>query len=183
MDLELHETNEAIMERIMNEYGRRVVHLVYLIVKNRTSAEDIAQEVFVKVYRHLPSFRGESSIQTWIYRIAINEAKKHVRSWYVRNIFPSLFGEYLHTQKEQDETEPLVMKQVERKEFVQLVLKLPLSYRQVIVLHYYQDLSIEEVAHVLEASQGAVRNKLYRGRKKLKQLLEREGLSWTSIKN
>ncbi len=94
-----------------------------------------------------------------------------------------MFGEYLHTQKEQDETEPLVMKQVERKEFVQLVLKLPLSYRQVIVLHYYQDLSIEEVAHVLETSQGAVRNKLYRGRKKLKQLLEREGLSWTSIKN
>ncbi|MGG3593303.1 sigma-70 family RNA polymerase sigma factor [Brevibacillus laterosporus] len=72
----------------MNEYGRRVVHLVYLIVKNRTSAEDIAQEVFVKVYRHLPSFRGESSIQTWIYRIAINEAKKHVRSWYVRKHLP-----------------------------------------------------------------------------------------------
>ncbi len=61
---------EAMLREIMKEYGENVLHFVYLTVKDRTIAEDIAQEVFLKVYRSLDTFRGECSMKTWVYKIA-----------------------------------------------------------------------------------------------------------------
>ncbi|NGQ94930.1 sigma-70 family RNA polymerase sigma factor [Brevibacillus sp. SYP-B805] len=72
-------TKEARLEIYMREYGEKILHMVYLMTKDRVTAEDITQETFVKVYRNMGSFRGESQIHTWIYRIAVNEAKKHLR--------------------------------------------------------------------------------------------------------
>jgi len=76
---QLDKTKEALFEEVMQAYLKKVLRLVYLIVKDQSSAEDITQEVFLKAYKNLRSFREESSMQTWIYRIAVNEAKKHLR--------------------------------------------------------------------------------------------------------
>lgn len=84
----LQQTPEASLDRLMQEYGTRVLRLVTLMVKDRDLAEDITQDVFLKVYRNLSGFRGESSIHTWIYRIAVNECKGYLRSWTFRNLFP-----------------------------------------------------------------------------------------------
>lgn len=158
----------------MQTYGRKVLHLVYLFVKDQSLAEDVTQDVFIKVYLNLERFRGESDIKTWIYRIAVNEAKKQLRSWVFRNIFAS---EKVHLLADTHSkvTSEKKLDHLDREEFTRYILQLPVSYRQMIALHYYQDLSIEEIAEILRISNGNVRNKLYLARKKLKRILEKEG--------
>ncbi|UFJ43303.1 sigma-70 family RNA polymerase sigma factor [Brevibacillus humidisoli] len=159
----------------MREYGTRVLRLVYLFVKDRSIAEDITQDVFVKVYRHLPEFRHESSIHTWIYRIAVNECKGYLRSWDFRKIVP--------TSKIQQESgttvEAEALGNLDRADVTRVVMSLPYRHRQVIVLYYYSELSIAEVSAVLGLSEGTIRTRLHRARQKVKELLIEEGLGWT----
>jgi len=160
----------------MREYGTRILRLVYLFVKDRALAEDITQDVFVKVYRHLDSFRGDSDIHTWMYRIAVNECKGYLRSWSFRNIFPGLLPE----KTDERPVEQTVMRRVERENIADLVLTLSRGYRQVIALHYYADMSVAQIADILNMKEGAVRTKLHRARLQLKALIEEEeGLEWT----
>ncbi len=172
----LQSTTEAEFEQIMREYGTRVLRLVTFMVKDRSLAEDITQDVFVKVYRYLPQFRGESHIHTWVYRIAVNECKGYLRSWSFRNIFP-----YSRVNKEGfDTVEGSVLERDERDQLVKHVLNLPPAYRQVIALHYYADLRIGEVAKVLGVTEGTVRTRLHRARQQLKMnMTTQEGLGWT----
>lgn len=169
----LQPTVDAALEQIMREYGTRVLRLVTFLVKDRSLAEDITQDVFVKVYRNLPRFREQSSIHTWLYRIAVNECKGYLRSWAFRHILPRSW-----IRGDTDiSTERIVLDQAERDQLVQQVLCLPPMYRQVIALHYYADLSIGEVADVLSVSEGTVRTRLHRARQQLKQRMG-EGGEW-----
>ncbi|MEJ8547457.1 sigma-70 family RNA polymerase sigma factor [Brevibacillus borstelensis] len=171
----LQQTAEAALERLMQEYGTRVLRLVTLIVKDRDLAEDITQDVFLKVYRNLSRFRGESSIHTWIYRIAVNECKGYLRSWTFRNLLPQAWIQKAGTMS----TEGTVLERAARDELVRLVLQLPPLYRQAVALHYYADLSIAEVADVLGVSEGTVRTRLHRARQQLKKQMDtREGWEW-----
>jgi RNA polymerase sigma-70 factor, ECF subfamily len=171
----LQPTAEAVLEQIMREYGTRVLRLVTLMVKDRSLAEDITQDVFLKAYRHLPRFRGESSIRTWLYRIAVNECKGCLRSWAFRNLLPCSW-----ISRESDvSAERQVMERAQRDELVRLVLELPPLYRQVIALHYYADLSIAETAEVLGVTEGTVRTRLHRARQQLRQrMASREEWEW-----
>ncbi|MED1725361.1 sigma-70 family RNA polymerase sigma factor [Brevibacillus parabrevis] len=169
----LQPTVEAAFEQIMQDYGTRILRLVTFLVKDHSLAEDITQEVFVKAYQHLPRFRGESSVHTWLYRIAVNECKGYLRSWSFRHIFPR---SWIRKDGELS-TESLVLHQEQRDQLVAEVLQLAPLYRQVIVLHYYADLSIKEVADVLRISEGTARTRLHRARQQLKQSLG-EGSEW-----
>ncbi len=176
-DLEpLQQTIDAQLEQLMREYGTRILRLVYLFVKDRALAEDITQDVFVKVYRHLDSFRGESDIHTWMYRIAVNECKGYLRSWSFRHIFPGQLPE----KTDERTVEQTVMRRVEQENIAHLVLRLTRGHREVIALHYYSDLSVAQIADILKMKEGAVRTKLHRARLQLKALIEEEeGLEWT----
>lgn len=169
----LQQTTDAAFEQIMREYGTRVLRLVTFLVKDRSLAEDITQDVFVKVYRHLPRFRQESSVHTWLYRIAVNECKCYLRSWSFRHILPRSWIR----QDGELSTESLVLDQAERDQLVAEVLQLPPLYRQVIALHYYADLSIGEVADVLGVTEGTVRTRLHRARQQLRKRMG-EGRDW-----
>ncbi|USG63887.1 sigma-70 family RNA polymerase sigma factor [Brevibacillus ruminantium] len=172
----LQQTTEASLDRLMREYGTRVLRLVTLMVKDRALAEDITQDVFLKVYRNLAAFRGESSVHTWIYRIAVNECKGHMRSWAFRNLLPHSW-----IQKAGDvSTEGIVVERAAKDELVRLVLALPPLYRQAVALHYYAEMSIAEVAEVLGVTEGTVRTRLHRARQRLKEDMRNgEGWEWT----
>ncbi|USG65455.1 sigma-70 family RNA polymerase sigma factor [Brevibacillus ruminantium] len=170
----LEKTKEAVFESLVRDYVKKVLRLVYLIVKDRSLAEDITQEVFLKAYKNLSSFRGESSMQTWVYKIAMNEARKHLRSWSFRHLFyrPDVDLEVAEA------AESSVIHNDGRARFVRMVMNLPPNHRQMIVLHYYEELSIEKMADILGISPGAVYTRLHRARQKLKERLEKEGLEW-----
>lgn len=172
----LQVTREAQLELLMKQYGRKIVHFVYLLTKDRSMAEDVTQEAFIKVYQHLHTFRGESQIQTWLYKIALNEAKKQLRRWSFRHLFYT--PRVVELKDEQESHSPRLLEAIEKSELADMIMQLPFAYRQVIALHYYQDLTIQEVGHILGVSEGAARNKLYRARNRLKEILQKEGYAW-----
>ncbi|MED1852414.1 sigma-70 family RNA polymerase sigma factor [Brevibacillus borstelensis] len=166
-------------EELMETQLTKVYRLCCWLVKDSTAAEDITQEVFIQAYKHLDSFRGESQIETWIYRIAVNESKRYLRSWSFRKLF------YFSQPKsiEHTDVESEVMNKVEADRLERLVYALPFRHRQLIVLYYYQELSAEAIAQILGMKVGAVYTGLHRAREKLKKrLIAEEGGEWTFIK-
>lgn len=180
LDLTLQPSKDVVFESLMRNYGQQVIRLVYLLVRDRALSEDITQEVFLKAYKGLDSFRGESNLKTWIYRIAVNESKSYLRSWSFRNIFST----WLKDKEKKLEAlptagvEPLVMHRLKTEEMIRRLTAMSPQYRQVIVLHYYEELSNREIADILNISEEAVRQKLHRARKQLKRILEEEGEQW-----
>ncbi|MED1945885.1 sigma-70 family RNA polymerase sigma factor [Brevibacillus sp. NRRL NRS-603] len=176
MPASLEVTREARLKWLMQQYGEKIFHLVSLTVKNHALADDITQNVFIQAYRHLDQFRGDGEIKHWLFKIAMNESKKHFRSWSFRNIFPTMddhLGNLMDRQAN-NQVEEEILNRVKREEIVTYIQSLAPKYRQVILLHYYEDLSIAEVADILSVSQEVVRTRLHRARKQLKETMSKE---------
>lgn len=170
----LNETMDSSFEHLMQAHLYKVYRLCYWLVKDRTAAEDITQEVFLRAYKHLSTFRGDSRIETWLYRIAVNESKRYVRSWLFRNIF--YFAQPV--DKGIIDTESQVIRKDELANLALLIDKLPFRHRQILILHYYEELSIETISEILGISTGAVYTRLHRAREQIKTLISKEGEIW-----
>ncbi|WP_409290572.1 sigma-70 family RNA polymerase sigma factor [Peribacillus sp. SCS-37] len=159
-------------DSIMKEYGQSVLWLAYSYVKDKSLAEDITQEVFISCYKNLDAFRGDSSIKTWLYRITGNRCKDVLKSWSYRSrkITGALFDDH---RSDGDSPEAAVLKKMEDRELSVRVLSLPVKYREVIYLYYFEEYSIDQISTLLSISAGTVKTRLHRGRKLLKDMYER----------
>lgn len=164
------------LEKIMDLYGEELKRLIYTYVKNTADTDDVTQEVFVTVYKKLDTFKGQSTLRSWIYSIAINKAKDHLRSWQSRNkrLKDRLTQAAQTSEASGDTPEDYMIKQSEASRLLKHVMDLPVKYREVIVLHYFKELSTKEIADALHMKEVSVRTRLKRGRDKLKQLLSTE---------
>lgn len=162
------------LEWAMNEYGELLIRLAYTYVKDVHVAEDIIQDVFLKVYEKGDKFRYESSFKTYIYRITINRCKDHLKSWSFRNIF---FTDKRWSVEETNESaENMMIRFEEDYELGEEVLSLPIKYREVLILRYYQDYSVTEVSAILGISENTVNTRLRRAKERIKNnLLVKEG--------
>ncbi|MEH7252445.1 sigma-70 family RNA polymerase sigma factor [Neobacillus niacini] len=161
------------IEWLMNEYGRSVVRLAFTFVKKEQLAEDIAQEVFIKCYQKLDNFRGEASYKTWIYRITVNLCKDRLRSWSYKNIILTEFFSKSSIDHHTPESELMYME--EKKEISIKVLALPIKYREVVILYYYEELSYNQIADLLDISLPTIKTRLHRARLSLKKTMEEGG--------
>jgi RNA polymerase sigma-70 factor (ECF subfamily) len=172
----------AALERLMTEYGTKVLHLAYYYLKDRHLAEDVAQEVFIKAYKHWDAFRGDSSAYTWLYKITVNLCRDKARSAWWRRLLPSedpraSAAGGVETAAPPEETpEEAAVKSDQRDAMMQQVLKLPEAYREAVVLFYYQDLSTVEIAEVTGQNENTVKTRLFRARAMLKELLVKGGM-------
>lgn len=164
----------AVLARWMQEYGTRIMHLAYLYLKDRHLAEDLAQEVFIRAYRHLDEFRGDSAAYTWLYRIAVNLCRDRLRSPWWRRL--SFRGE-LPAAAGGDQPEEMALAALRQESVLRQVLELPDHYREMIVLYYYQDLNTAEIAAVTGLPENTVKTRLHRARQQLKAGLAREGVA------
>ncbi|MEH7245407.1 sigma-70 family RNA polymerase sigma factor [Neobacillus niacini] len=161
------------LESIMNEYGSEIKRLVYSYIKNPCDADDVTQEVFVTVYRKLHTFKGKSTLRSWVYAIAINKCKDYLRNWKVRNIMlKGRLEQYLKTTDYPNTPEQHILGKIEEKQLLNQVLSLPIKYREVIILFYFVEFSVNEIADSLSINQNTVRTRLNRGRRKLKNIIE-----------
>jgi RNA polymerase sigma factor (sigma-70 family) len=160
-----------LLEEIMTEYGDELVRLAYSYVKDVEIAKDITQNSFVKCYKKLDSFRGDSKIKTWLYRITINECKDYLKSWNHKKV---QVVDYIqeNTKSLLPSTETTVLKEAKNQEIKDIVLSLPKKYREVIYLYYFDSLNIEEVAEVTELGVNTVKTRLRRAKQRLKTILE-----------
>lgn len=159
----------------MRLYGDRIVRAVYLIVDDYHLAEEITQEVFVKSYHSLQTFRREASPYTWLYRIAINLSRDNLTKKNRITLLP-LIGETEHSDNVTESLEDKVVRMTTRKRIRDCIKKLPLIYREVIILYYYEDMKIAEIAQILQQPEGTVKSKLSRGREILEDIMRKEGL-------
>lgn len=162
----------AILEELMLAYGDDVWNYAFFMTRKKELADDMAQEVFVKVYERLYSFRGEATVKTWLLTITRNHVKDYWRSAWIRKVIP--FG----LQQRSDgglSAETEVLNRLVEEEVWQVVLELPAKLREVLLLHAHHQLTHAEIARVLSLSEGTVKSRLYRARSKASQLLNKEG--------
>ena len=149
-------------ELVMAQYQNKVFRLAYSMLGNRELAEDAAQEIFVRVWRALPGYRGLSSLSTWIYSIARNTCLTALKSGQ-RTL--SLDEPKVHDAAEARQSIPL--DESRGPDLAYLVSQLPEKYRQAIALFYMEEKSYEEVARLLDVPLGTVKTYLHRAKKEL----------------
>lgn len=170
MRVELEMDKEYIFDQIMTDYGEGLKRYILTYVKDMSAAEDIVQEVFLKVYLKLDSFEERSSMKTWLYRIAINQCKDYFRSWHYQKV--RVMKSFDLSKEKTDLTpEDLVVKKVEDVALAKEILALGLKYREVILLYYYRDFSLEEIALLLNLNPSTVRTRMQRAKSILKKKL------------
>lgn len=156
---------EERITRIMTEYGRELKRMCYMYLGDRSLAEDAVQETFLKAYKALESFRDESSEKTWLMRIAINTCKDQLRTAWFRRVDRRVSLDAMPEQSHHPEMpDPTVMT---------AIMALSRKHRELILLRYYQEMDIAEIAQALGIPEGTVKSRLSRAKKKLYQTLER----------
>ncbi|MET3195648.1 sigma-70 family RNA polymerase sigma factor [Bacillus sp. OAE603] len=158
------------INNLIDTYSQKVYLIAFSYVKDKGVAEDISQEVFLKCYKSLENFRGDASIKTWIYRITVNTAKDYLKknSSMLLN-FPNLFFE---SRRKGESTEDIYLKNSQNEYLIQIVHSLPVKYREVIILHYFHELKIEEMGDALDTNINTVKTRLARGRSMLRKKLD-----------
>ncbi len=164
------------------KYQNRIIKLVSRYVREQSDAMDIAQEAFLKAYRALPNFRGDSAFYTWLYRIAINTAKNHIVSMSRRPLEAHLEnadGDAIaleELQRDIDNPEHLLLADEIKETILTAMNKLPEDLRVAITLREVEGLTYEEIAEAMDCPIGTVRSRIFRAREavdmKLKPLLE-----------
>jgi RNA polymerase sigma-70 factor (ECF subfamily) len=153
------------MQALYLRYARRVRALTARIV-GAGDAEELTQEVFIKVFRCIGSFRGESQLGTWIYRLAVNTALTHATRSQGRKRKEAREEVLAHIPAAQVEGDPLLQARLERA-----LLALPAGYRAVLVLHDIEGLQHEEIAQILDVQVGTSKSQLHKARARMRELL------------
>ena len=169
-------TRDEIMEAIIDEYSDRILHLTYTYVKNKSTAEDLTQEIFMKCYERFHQFNGQSSLKTWVYRVASNHCKDYLRSWHYRKVtLNEKLLAYIPSKAKQVEEQIVDMS--EEDTLVKAIMGLPTKYREAIFLFYYEELSITEISNVTGVNRNTMKTRLQRARELVKeQMIEEEKL-------
>ena len=171
---------EEAYEMLIKRFEHPIYNLVMRLLNDPSDSSDVVQEVFLKVFRNVRTFRGQSSLKTWIYRIAVNEAYNH-RRWFSR-----------HRKQEiglepEEEGSPALRDSLsdpgrtpydwalneERHVMIEQALKdVNPAFRAAVVLRDIDDLSYEEIAEILQISMGTVKSRILRGRESLRKSLK-----------
>lgn len=159
-------------EMLYERHHRRVYSLCLRMIANATEAEDLAQEVFVQLFRKVGSFRGESAFTTWLHRLTVNHVLMHFRKRGVRL-------EKITEEGEIGEMQDYLQAVTERPRFIDRIAldkaigELPPGYRTVFVLHDVEGFEHEEVANMLGVSVGTSKSQLHKARMRLRDLLNK----------
>lgn len=157
-------SRKTAFEQLVAQYQTALLRMCCLYLRDKTLAEDAVQETFIKAWRGMDRFRGDSSEKTWLMRIAINTCRDMNRSGWLR------FMERRFTPE--DLPEPVAPIAEKEEELVKAIMQLPLRLREVTLLYYYQGMTTQEAAESLGIAQASVSGRLKRAREKLRIYLE-----------
>ncbi|MGH2574734.1 MAG: RNA polymerase sigma factor [Ignavibacteria bacterium] len=158
---------------IVRKYQKQVYWVVRKMVQNHDDADDLTQEVFIKVYSALKDFREESNLFTWLYRIATNYSINHLRKVKVKNTisFETILTPIKSAEKKSDE----VLDDETRRRILEAAIEiLPPQQRSVFNLRYYDELSYEEISKILNKSVGGIKANYFHAVKKIGEYLKQK---------
>ena len=150
--------NNQKMEQTIEKYSNMVYRLALARTRNIETSEDIYQEVFLRLARKMPNFESEEHTKAWLIRVTINCTKTMLNSSFLKH--------------RADLDENMKFETPERHELYYAVLNLPIKYRTVIHLYYYENYSIKEISKILKMKENTVKSQLSRAREQLKKEVE-----------
>ena len=170
--------DKTAFDLLVIKYQQRIINLVSRFVRNQSDAQDVTQEAFIKAYRAMPNFRGESAFYTWMYRIAVNTAKNHLA---VQSRRP-VAAERDITEIEQIEghnalkdyatPEHMLLRDEIQETIVKAIENLPDDLKMAITLREVEGLSYEDIASAMDCPIGTVRSRIFRAREAIDNQLE-----------
>lgn len=155
--MEYTNTNKYL-EKMIEKYSNMIYRLALVRTKTKENSEDVFQEVFLRLARKMPSFESEEHEKAWLIRVTINCSKNLLNSKFLKNTA--------------ELKEEIAFETKERHDIYYAVQELPLKYRTVIHLHYYENYKISEISKILGMKENTVKSHLARAREKLKNMLE-----------
>jgi RNA polymerase sigma-70 factor (ECF subfamily) len=172
--------DEAGFNYLVGKYHRAMIHFLFRMVRNQAVAEELAQEVFLRVYRSRESYRAEAKFTTWLYRIATNLAVNHARDTKqersVQSVYLDVPDEETGTTPEVADDEPTVEQRMMRDERMAAirthVMALPERQRMAVLMHKYQGLDYRQIGDVLKLSESATKSLLFRAYQTLRDKLK-----------
>ncbi len=163
------EGNEEAFAELVRIYMNKMTNLAYSFTRNRETAEDLAQETFIKAYNALFRFEFKSSFGTWLYRIAVNTAKDHLRK--TESIREESLSQHDYRYPEDESTHP--DRKADQQELSRMIHQametLPPKHRIILTLRDLQGLPYAEIARILKISEGTVDSRLFRARRSLRE--------------
>jgi RNA polymerase sigma-70 factor (ECF subfamily) len=157
----------AAFDEIMVRYERQIYRICYRFVENREDAMDLAQEVFIKAFEHLATFRRESSLKTWLYRIAMNHCINHVKKHSQEFVEVTEYTGSVHSRV-QDQLE----EREQREHFRRLVKLLPPKQKAILEMRINEQLSYEEIAKISGRSISTIKASVFFALEKLRKLVK-----------
>ncbi len=166
--------NNNAFRFLVSKYQRLVVHVVGRIIRQKDELEDVCQDVFIKVFRMLKNFRGESRLSTWIATIAYNTAisahrKQQRRGEVSYNETPAL----VEQEKNADRSDKMTEQEEMHKYLMHLIESMPVNYRTVITLYHLEEFSYKEIVEITGMPEGTIKSYLNRARTMLKGKIEK----------
>ncbi|QQE78190.1 RNA polymerase sigma factor [Alicyclobacillus sp. SO9] len=159
-------TLEQSTEELLKTYGTDVLRFIRFYTKSSNDAEDLTQEVFLRAHRNRSTFRNQCQPKTWLMQIAVNVCRNYYRT---NKRHPQILVDRVPTTDWSPSAETEAIQRSTDQELVTLVLQLPITLREVIVLHYYEERPTAEIAKILGVTVSTVKVRLFRARKALKQ--------------
>uniref|UniRef100_UPI003217E785 RNA polymerase sigma factor n=1 Tax=uncultured Draconibacterium sp. TaxID=1573823 RepID=UPI003217E785 len=175
----LKQGNELAFKKLVDTYRKLVVNTCYGLVQNREDAEDIAQDVFIEVYKNVDKFRADSKLSTWLYRIAVNRSLNHIRNNKKNKWFHSFEDEVASKNKQlqslqtSNSDQPEFELENKQRALIlhEAINDLPKNQKVAFTLSKYEELSYQEIAEVMELSVSSVESLLFRAKKGLQKKL------------
>lgn len=167
--------DEARLTELVDRHGTRVLRTAFMYVHDHQRAEDISQEVFIKLFRTNPRFESEEHEKAWILRVTINLCKDQLKSFWSKRIVL----DDTKTGESGPDTAEVVTAKDQANRLLAAVMTLPEAFKTPILLYYYQHLSSQEIASIMQTPEATVRSRLKRGRDKLQAILRKDNMEIT----
>lgn len=162
-----------MVQQLVDVYGEYIFHLAYLYLKDSQIAEEITQDVFYTYYHKQEQFRAEASVKTYLTRIVINKSHDELRKMKRRQLLQTILP-FIQLEKS---AEQYVLEKVRGESVKEAVFTLPIHYREVIILYYFEDFTVQEIVELLKTSENTIRTRLRRAKQLLKERISiEEGL-------
>lgn len=159
--------DKSAFQVLVKRHKEKVRNIIYMTMNNSAMVDDIAQDVFITIYKNLKHFRFESLFTTWLYRITVNKCKDYIRRMNVRKIFSPLDDGFDVSEHQAP---------VENNDISKIVMdaisKLPVKLKMPLILKDIEGFSYQEISETLNCEMGTVKSRIFRGREKLKEILQ-----------
>ncbi|WP_319003641.1 RNA polymerase sigma factor [Sutcliffiella horikoshii] len=170
----LKNKEESALKELMNVYGDYLLRTAYLLVKDKQLAEEVVQDTFITAYQKIHQLDEEDKLKSWLTTITVNLCKMQMRKWSFKSILSNFeFAERVTESEQADGPEAQLLLDFQNQSLSESIQKLDYKYREVIILYYFNEMKISEMAMVLAIAENTVKTRLKRGRSYLKEIIEK----------